>query len=707
MTVTNPANKTIVLGNGATTSFTFNFVAVSAASIQVIYTDPTGNTTVLAPASYGLTLNAPPSGQLWALGGTVVYPLTGAPIVNGASITIERVLPITQAISVQNQTALYLQVIEQALDTLTMIVQQQQELLGRGLAIPTSDLTGTSTTFLPAALRANQIVGFDPAGNATLYPIGSGYTGLASAINFTQTGTGAVTRTVLAKLQERLSVADYYLVSDPDDTASILRAFAAIKLTGGTMEFPRRAAPYVCSGWDISGTCPYPVLVEGNGATIIPATVGQNAILSWDNHLLSGGYAGSNMRFRNLNLYGRVAGSSSSGDVNYCLYGNGGGSVFDNVSFAYGIIAGFYGFYAQYCEFYGCLFSACAANGASTGCLFDGNTASFATNEIIMVRPRFFSNANHLWIKGGMQYGIHRPTFQAQLAVSGAGGALVLSADGSGYYPVGVHVHDPYFEVNQTRDIYNSGSQGARIYGATFASNAQILTNNCYDLGFIDCIAYAAMACNINHPSGNADTASLTFENNNWIPTLGLAHNGPTQIAGQSAASGLSYNLNILQSVGVNDNGVLAAAVPAWSGAKAAVAKATTTPIFSITLDTAGDLKRRAVVLKLHLDLIDDSSPDTQFGYGAHVGQTTNVFITCNNSGTPQVFTAADQAGTDLGVSPSFQAPGVSTVTTAVSGNTITFSINFPGAGTGGTPQACAFYRLEGVGINPFYLSQL
>ena len=71
--------------------------------MNVYYIDATGIQTLLDPSQYTLTINAPATNQLWGVGGNVVYPLSGPPIALGTYLFIQRTLPLTQEVSIQNQ----------------------------------------------------------------------------------------------------------------------------------------------------------------------------------------------------------------------------------------------------------------------------------------------------------------------------------------------------------------------------------------------------------------------------------------------------------------------------------------------------------------------------------------------------------------------------------------------------------------------------
>lgn len=172
MTISTSANKTIALGNGSQTQFTFGFVGVSAAYIAVIYTDASGNETVLSQGAgasqYQIVLNAAAAGSLWGVGGTVTYDPGGTPIATGTTLTIFRTLPLTQAISLQNLVSLSTvgNGAETGLDTIEMQLQQVAEQFGRSIVAPIVDPSTINLTLPAAAQRANLVLGFDGFGNA-------------------------------------------------------------------------------------------------------------------------------------------------------------------------------------------------------------------------------------------------------------------------------------------------------------------------------------------------------------------------------------------------------------------------------------------------------------------------------------------------------------------------------------------------------------
>lgn len=159
MTIETTAIVTTQQGDGANTVWTYSFLIPAAADMIVSLTDrTTGIVTVLSSALYTAT------GLNNSNGGTVTYPLTGSPLTTNSNITIERSLAYTQDTDLVNQGGYYPDVVEAALDYITMLTQQLSNLGDRALVTPVTDPA------VPLALpsvyeRADQMLGFDSDGN--------------------------------------------------------------------------------------------------------------------------------------------------------------------------------------------------------------------------------------------------------------------------------------------------------------------------------------------------------------------------------------------------------------------------------------------------------------------------------------------------------------------------------------------------------------
>lgn len=127
MTITTSTNRVVQYGNGATTVWNYSFLIPDATEVVVQITDKTtGVVTTLTALQYSISGLGNPAG------GTVTY---SPALTTNQSITITRILPVTQTVSLSNQGAFYPAVVEGALDYLTMVAQQVSDSIGRALQI--------------------------------------------------------------------------------------------------------------------------------------------------------------------------------------------------------------------------------------------------------------------------------------------------------------------------------------------------------------------------------------------------------------------------------------------------------------------------------------------------------------------------------------------------------------------------------------------
>lgn len=182
-------------GNGVTTVFPFSFKVFAAADLTV--TSATGGveTTLVLNSNYSVTLN---SNQDTSPGGNVT--LFVAPS-SSFTVTITSAVAQTQPVVLTNNGGFYPTVINNALDRLTILIQQLAEGLSRSLKITLSSSTAISTT-LPAP-SPNKAIGWNATGDgfANLdVTSGGGGGGAVSSVNgqtgavvLTAAGLGAVT----------------------------------------------------------------------------------------------------------------------------------------------------------------------------------------------------------------------------------------------------------------------------------------------------------------------------------------------------------------------------------------------------------------------------------------------------------------------------------------------------------------------------------
>ena len=272
-TITNSQNKIVIAGSGAQTSFGFGFVGVSASDISVIFTNSSGISTTLAqgPGStqYQLTLNAPAPGQLWGIGGTVVYNPSGTPIPAGTTLTIVRDLPLEQTTSIQNQASFgqYLQATEQALDQVDMQVQQVGEAQNRVVSAPVVDPSGINLTLPAASFRANQLLGFDGSGN--VIATSGSVAVISTAIDLSQTGPVSASTSVTYNFNSINIISDQQSILNGAVSNGLLLNYSY----GGANAVGARAALNAemtlnAGGTAATDTAPFPSAITANMTAI-------------------------------------------------------------------------------------------------------------------------------------------------------------------------------------------------------------------------------------------------------------------------------------------------------------------------------------------------------------------------------------------------------------------------------------------------------
>jgi hypothetical protein len=141
MTISSTSNKAQFNGSGTTGPFAFTFKVFDEGDLTVIKTDPSEvDTTLTITTDYTVSLNADQNNNP---GGTVT---TVATVANGYKLTVLREVDALQETDITNGGGFYPEVIENALDRLTMLAQQNAEQLERAALVP------IGSTYVPSDL---------------------------------------------------------------------------------------------------------------------------------------------------------------------------------------------------------------------------------------------------------------------------------------------------------------------------------------------------------------------------------------------------------------------------------------------------------------------------------------------------------------------------------------------------------------------------
>lgn len=149
MPVTSQNYRAAYTGDGASTAFPTGFYLLQAADVEVYVAG------VLKTLGVDYTV----AGVHDAFGGNATVNFVAAPA-NTLSVLIMRAPPITQAVSVANNSSMLQSFFNDVVDKLTMIVMR---LSGRALMIQDTDLTDALRLPLSTA-RASNLLGFDAGG---------------------------------------------------------------------------------------------------------------------------------------------------------------------------------------------------------------------------------------------------------------------------------------------------------------------------------------------------------------------------------------------------------------------------------------------------------------------------------------------------------------------------------------------------------------
>lgn len=143
------------VGNDSTTAFPFAFKVFSAADMYVVKTDTDLEVemALVLNTDYTVSLNAD---QNASPGGTITLPTA---LATGFTLTVTSNISPLQQTDLTNQGGFYPSVITNALDKLTILIQQALDSIGRSLKLPVSTPSGVSTTLpLPSS---NKLIGWN------------------------------------------------------------------------------------------------------------------------------------------------------------------------------------------------------------------------------------------------------------------------------------------------------------------------------------------------------------------------------------------------------------------------------------------------------------------------------------------------------------------------------------------------------------------
>lgn len=147
MTLANTPLVNSYVGNGGANNYSFSFVAFSQSDITVVVTSPAGVVFNLILGTDFTVAGLNPAGGPASSGSITLVNnsqawLTAGNLTTGWSISLTRIVSLSQLSSIRNQGDFYQEFLENALDYLMMVCQQLQQ----SIAAPVIPVSLTSVT---------------------------------------------------------------------------------------------------------------------------------------------------------------------------------------------------------------------------------------------------------------------------------------------------------------------------------------------------------------------------------------------------------------------------------------------------------------------------------------------------------------------------------------------------------------------------------
>ncbi|HFS8111065.1 TPA: right-handed parallel beta-helix repeat-containing protein [Enterobacter asburiae] len=232
MTVSTVVDHNDYTGNGVTTSFPYTFRIFKKTDLTVSVIDLSENITVLVLDTDYTVTNAGGFN-----GGSVVLT---SPLANGWQISIARELEPTQETDLRNQGKFFAEVHEDALDKLTMLIQQVGSMFHLALRKPSSIANWYDALNNYIRNVKDPVLDQDAVNKRTMRDyVDKALAGVVGGYGwFIQSGAGAVYRTFQDKMRDVLNVTDFGAVGDgvSDDTAAFQLAVNKAGISGGEIK---------------------------------------------------------------------------------------------------------------------------------------------------------------------------------------------------------------------------------------------------------------------------------------------------------------------------------------------------------------------------------------------------------------------------------------------------------------------------------------
>lgn len=281
------------IGTGVSVpTFPFAFKVFVASDLLVALTSQSAPLTLTS--DYSVALNADqdgsPGGSITLNPASTNVNIAGGILPILTNMVISSQVPQLQSTTLTNFGGFFPTVINAALDRLTILVQQVQQLLGRGITAPITDTPGLNYQVPSVALRANMSLGFDSVGNVIVGAVSSTIISAAmipvvqaASLAAGRTAFGAAASGANADITSLQAGATIPTPAFGDSTTKIANMAALAAVAAGVALAPI-GVPFAM--WDhLTG-----ITVPSNAGTqkYIRLTAGQSGVGGFNNGLLTG-----------------------------------------------------------------------------------------------------------------------------------------------------------------------------------------------------------------------------------------------------------------------------------------------------------------------------------------------------------------------------------------------------------------------------------
>lgn len=247
MTIASEISRVDYIGNGAVDTYAYTFRVFDDSHLLVTIRDTSDvETTLTLTTDYTVTGVGTSGGNVVLVDADQSWLDADGDLLTGYTLTIRRVLPLTQETDIRNQGDFYPESHEDEFDKLVMVDQQQQAQIDGSFRLPETIDPGDVSTVLPIPV-ANRTIGWNATADALENFANAGDLVVTAYIEtLLDDANASAARTTLEVTQTNLGISSFIQTLTDDTTAAAARTTLGIPPTGTCVDYFGSSEP---SGW--------------------------------------------------------------------------------------------------------------------------------------------------------------------------------------------------------------------------------------------------------------------------------------------------------------------------------------------------------------------------------------------------------------------------------------------------------------------------